>query len=230
MEKTRMGAGMLRLAAVYTQGKLLLAAAGSRPTPNDRVFFEPEVPFADPPRFALRGNVCPTPTGGAVPYQVVMLFAIVPPPEEVVISYGTREERVPVLVPADVEALNRWEPVPLVRMALTSSGGLGINLPAPFLEMLEGDGEPVPPPILWPIRLGALFDGRLERAPADPRRATGYSDRFDFGEAFRDALRSLPADLQPDAETLTTVHVTEMGALVGGVGGGQRMFVSVLAY
>jgi hypothetical protein len=83
---------------------------------------------------------------------------------------------------------------------------------------------------LWPIRLDALFAGRLERAPADPRRATGYSERFDFGEAFRDALRSLPGSRAGDPDTLTTVHVTDVGALLGGVGGIERMFVSVLAY
>jgi hypothetical protein len=232
METSRDRTGGPHFTAVYTQGKLLLAAAGMKPSPQHRVHFEPDAPFADPPCFVLRqcgGEGAPL-VSVVVPYQVVTLFPVGSPPDEVVLRHADGEERVPVLVAADPTALTRREPVQLVRMAAARSTDGRPRIPAAFAEMLERDGEQVRTPMLWPMRLGPLFDGRLELAQADPRRATGYSDAFDFREAFLDALRSLPPDKRGCEDRLTTIHVTETGALLGGLGGFQRMFVSVLAY
>jgi hypothetical protein len=107
---------------------------------------------------------------------------------------------------------------------------IGDILPSPFLEMLEAAGERIQPPIVWPMRLGPLFEGRLEPASANLRRAIGYSDDFDFREAFLDALRNLPRDGTPDSDTLTIVHVTDTGALLSGSDGLRQLFVSILAY
>jgi hypothetical protein len=232
MGADRVRTGGPQFTVVFTQGKLLLAAAGMKPSPQHRVSFEPQSPFADPPTFVLRQEAAdgPATLNVVAPYQVVTLFPIGSPPDEVIVRYADAEERVPVLVPADLDALSRREPVPLVRMAASRLTDGEAGIPSPFAEMLEGDGEQVRTPILWPIRLGALFDGCLELAPADPRRATGYSDAFDFREAFLDALRSLPPDALGAGDRLTTIRVTETGALLGGLGSFQRMFVSILAY
>jgi hypothetical protein len=197
---------------------------------KDQVFFKPLAPFDHPPQFALHdGAQSGAAREGATPYQMAMVFAVGAPPVEVVVHHWTGDVRVPVLVADDPEALDRREAVRLVPLATVTSRPDNA-LPPRLAEMLERDGEPVSPPMLWPLRLDALFEGRLERAPADPRRATGYSNRFDFGEAFRDALRALPGGMSENQDTLTTVHVTDVGALIGGTGGFERMFVSVLAY
>jgi hypothetical protein len=96
--------------------------------------------------------------------------------------------------------------------------------------MLADGGEDVQTPLLWPLRMEALFEGRIELAPADPRRAIGYSASFDFGEAFRNALRALPSESPDDRNRLSVVHVTDTGALIGGDGGVNCLFVAILAY
>lgn len=228
----RVGPSADRITAVFTQGKLLLAATGTKEGPHDQVFFEPESQFGVPPSFVLRQRQSPGSSSLNVPtpYQVAMLFAVGSPPDEVIVRSESGELRLPVLVAADVEALERRETVPLVRMTPSRLVDGRARIPAPFEEMLAENGEDVRTPLLWPLQLGPLFEGRLEPAAADPRRAIGYSDKFDFTEAFLNALRSLPPDHRGGTDTLTTVHVTGTGALLGGLGGGQRMFVSILAY
>jgi len=221
-----------QVTAVFTQGKLLLAATGTKSDARDHMVFEPHSPFGDPPSFVLRlrpGGSDAT-SADAIPFQVAMLFAVGPPPDEVIVHSGNGEIRVPVLVAEDVEALGRREPVSLVRMATAPQDKRRRRIPAAFEELLAHRGEDVRTPLVWPIRLGPLFDGRLELAAAAPRRAIGYSEAFDFSEAFLDALRGLPPDLQGGADRLTTVHVTDTGALVGGVDGTRRLFVAILAY
>ena len=56
------------------------------------------------------------------------------------------------------------------------------------------------------------------------RKATGYSARFSFEEAFDDAIAKLPA-LYPDE--LQDFLVTETGALVGSIAGLHTMYVTV---
>jgi len=56
------------------------------------------------------------------------------------------------------------------------------------------------------------------------RTATGYSDSFSFEEAFRNAIAKLPP-LFPDE--LQHFVVTETGAIVGGLIGERRLFVTV---
>jgi hypothetical protein len=218
-----------RLTAVYTQGKLLLAAEGLKPGTSCRVRFEPLAPGAERPSYVLRqydGDAESAMAG--TPYQIASLFHVGSPPDEVTIRSQAGDERIPVLVAADPDALHRRESVPLVNMAAARE--IGDVLPSPFLEMLEAAGERIFPPIVWPMRLGPLFEGRLEPASANLRRATGYSDDFDFREAFLDALRNLPRERRGDTDALTIVHITDTGALLGGSDGFRRLFVSILAY
>src|SRR5262245_26205484 len=218
-----------RLTAVYTQGKLLLAAQGLKPGLSCRVRFEPLSPGAERLYYVLwQYGVDPDDEMAETPYQIASLFHIGSPPDEVTIRTQAGDEQIPVLVAADPDALHRREPVPLVNMAAARE--IGDILPSPFLEMLEAAGERIFPPIVWPMRLGPLFEGRLEPASANLRRATGYSDDFDFREAFLDALRNLPRERRADTDALTIVHITDTGALLGGSDGFRRMFVSILAY
>jgi hypothetical protein len=225
MEQARFADG--RLTAVYTQGKLLLAASGLKPSSSCLVRFEPLSPGAERPCFALR-QYGEDAAGGETPYQIAALFHVGAPPDEVSVRSTAGDQRVPVLVAADPEALGRREPVALVRVAAARQPF--DLLPFPLAEMLEAPGEAIHPPIVWPMRLGPLFEGRLEPASANLRRATGYSDDFDFREAFLDALRNLPRDRGAHADTLTIVQVTETGALLSGGDRFRRLFVSVLAY
>lgn len=220
------------LTAVYTQGKLLLAAAGKKPHPDDRVVFERVAGKARIPSFGLR--LLPTDELPAarpsIPYQVAMLFAVGAPPPEVTVCCGSDTTRLAVLVPGAADALERRQPVPLIPLAATRALSDEDELPAPFAELLAQSGEDVRTPVLWPIRLGPLFDGRFELAEAAPRRAIGYSETFDFSEALQNALASLAPAGGEDVDRLTAVHVTETGALLGGVDGACRLFVTILAY
>lgn len=228
--ETRIGAHAVT--AVFTQGKLLLAARGVKRGPDDQVLFEPTALFDVPPSFVLqqRHGAESDVAGGLTPYEVAMIFAVASPPDEVLIRSVDGTALVPVLVAEDAELLERRLPVALVRMSAFRSGDGSVAIPPHFEEMLAQGGEDVRTPLLWPIRLGPLFLGRLEFEPANPRRAIGYSDDFNLAEAFRDALKSLPSDATGIGGCLTTVHVTDLGALLSGLGGGQRMFVAILAY
>ena len=67
----------------------------------------------------------------------------------------------------------------------------------------------------------------FERPASGPDEAVGYSNRFNFDEAFRNALLALP-DLPPgQPDRLVTVRVEETGALFGGVAGFNDMYVRV---
>jgi hypothetical protein len=70
---------------------------------------------------------------------------------------------------------------------------------------------------------------RAEFVPAGrPSEATGYSDAWDFAEAFRDAIGKLPPG--PGAnipDWLYTYEVTSIGAEIGGIAGFNHMYVKV---
>src|SRR5262245_4349279 len=111
-------AGGGRLTAVYTQGKLLLAAAGLKPSLSCRVRFELLSVGTERPCFALRQYDNATDSVTAeTPYQIAALFHVGSPPDEVTIRSQAGDQRVPVLVAADPEALGRRETVPLVHVA-----------------------------------------------------------------------------------------------------------------
>jgi hypothetical protein len=57
--------------------------------------------------------------------------------------------------------------------------------------------------------------------------ATGYSDAFDFAEAFRDAISLLPDRGVDVRDWLYTYEVTSIGAEIGGIAGFNRMYVKV---
>jgi hypothetical protein len=59
------------------------------------------------------------------------------------------------------------------------------------------------------------------------REATGYSDAFDFAEAFREAIDHLPDQGAGIPDWLSTYVVVEVGAEIGGIAGFNRMYVRV---
>lgn len=63
--------------------------------------------------------------------------------------------------------------------------------------------------------------------PAEGSEAVGYSRKFDFTEAFQDAIAKIPVPSIPD--WLTNYSVLEIGAEIGGITGFNRMFVRVRA-
>jgi hypothetical protein len=79
------------------------------------------------------------------------------------------------------------------------------------------------------LRLGKVWEGLIERIPAQPREATGYSDAYSFDEAFGDAVRNLPPSEPSFPDQLTTITVAAIGAEIGGFAGFNRMFVRVKA-
>lgn len=63
--------------------------------------------------------------------------------------------------------------------------------------------------------------------PELPRIASGYSSKWDFGEAFQDAIRNLPPDPHPFPDKLYHYTVISTGAEIGGIAGFNRMKVTV---
>jgi len=57
--------------------------------------------------------------------------------------------------------------------------------------------------------------------------ATGLSSRLSFDEAFADALANLPVHEPSHPDEMTSVKVTEVGALFGGIAGFRHLYVKV---
>lgn len=72
-------------------------------------------------------------------------------------------------------------------------------------------------------REGADAEAVKGYAPGE-RQATGYSSAFSFEEAFRNAIAQLPPRFPDELQQFV---VTETGALVGGIAGVQKLFVTV---
>ena len=60
-----------------------------------------------------------------------------------------------------------------------------------------------------------------------PSEATGYSNAFDFAEAFRDAISQLPDRGAGIPDWLSTYEVMSIGAEIGGIAGFNRLYVKV---
>jgi hypothetical protein len=60
-----------------------------------------------------------------------------------------------------------------------------------------------------------------------PSEAIGYSDAFDFAEAFRDAIGQLPDQGAGIPDWLSAYEVVSIGAEIGGIAGFNRMYVRV---
>jgi hypothetical protein len=78
--------------------------------------------------------------------------------------------------------------------------------------------------------------GKMPPAAEDPRtlvirrwEATGYSTTFNFEEALRNAISSLPASPPPYPDALLAVQVTSIGAEMGGIAGLNRLVVQIVA-
>jgi hypothetical protein len=224
------GTKLNRLTALYVQGKLLLAGTGVC-RPLARASFRSEsIADGRPPVFSLVAVDEPAARrdGPEAAFEVAMWFSVGAPPDVVIVRVDDVDLRVPVLVATDPTSVLRRVPVSLVSLAdaLPSRGG---PLPG-ALEALLDRGDDVGTPLFWPLRLGPLFEGTLEPAAANPRRAIGYSERFDFAEAFLDAMRCLPRGSDAAGDSLSVVQVTHAGALVVGSQPRPRLFVAIFAY
>ena len=72
-----------------------------------------------------------------------------------------------------------------------------------------------------------MADGfALLTAPAEDE-ATGHSRKLSFDEALADAIEQLPALEPAHPDTLQTVRVVEIGALLGGIAGLHDLYVRV---
>jgi hypothetical protein len=68
--------------------------------------------------------------------------------------------------------------------------------------------------------------GGLEPPDEGPETtAVGFSDRFSFDEAFQNALAAFDEVPAEHPDQLVTVKLEEVGALFGGIGGFNDMFV-----
>ena len=63
--------------------------------------------------------------------------------------------------------------------------------------------------------------------PEVPATASGYSDNWDVGEAFKDAIANLPEDSNPFPDKLYHYTITEISAEIGGIAGFNRMKVTI---
>jgi hypothetical protein len=63
--------------------------------------------------------------------------------------------------------------------------------------------------------------------PPSPYEAIGYSDAFDFAEAFRDAISKLPDQGGGIPDWLDEYKVVDIGAEIGGIAHLNRMYVRV---
>jgi hypothetical protein len=91
---------------------------------------------------------------------------------------------------------------PPAEMQVTASGGGEVPFPFGFLPPSAFESEP----------------GRI---------STGYSEAFDFREAFFQAIATLPDDRDQYPDQLRRFNVIEIGAEFGGVAGFQHLFVRV---
>jgi hypothetical protein len=84
-----------------------------------------------------------------------------------------------------------------------------------------------------PLALAFTQEGSTTTSPSSAltrREGTGYSTRFDFREAYEDAVRNLPPDPDPFPDKLSTVTVEAVGGMYGGIMGMMKMFVRVSSW
>jgi hypothetical protein len=88
------------------------------------------------------------------------------------------------------------------------------------VEDLSPELEPV---VATMATMAARPGGKI---PIGRTEAIGYSQAFDFTEAFRDAIGKIPIPRIPD--WLATYTVLDIGAQIGGIAGFNRLYVRVL--
>lgn len=226
-----------RLTAVHVLGQLVLAAEGLKPNPCYRVRFEQSPLDVEPPQFDLRACVDAEALCAqvVVPFQTVQVFAIGTPRDSVTVVTSAGPQTIAVLVVDDPSPLGRSEPAALVQFSSLSPArreSLAASPWSPTHQDSPDDATALASlgALALPLRISALFEGRLETLAPRPRRAIGYSDTWSFEEAFGDAVKNLPPAYSGEADHLTTVRVTSMGAQLGGFAGFHRMFVAIVAH
>ena len=125
----------------------------------------------------------------------------------------------------------RWHaypgPCPEVVTAYAYQEGFFIGGRRETVKLYHADGD-------WEIQVQDLSQepeedsARAEVVLGDRRgEATGYSDFFDFAEAFRVAIGKLPDRGAGIPDWLYTYEVTSIGAEIGGIAGFNHMYVKV---
>lgn len=221
------------LSAVWTLNRLFIVATGQVPSPcyEVKVVRRPELIF--PPRYAVmkcrpERIFCPR---VITPYRAVGVFNS-GPVEEITVYYedGFEQVRVTIIEDPMLEASGHGDAA-----AATAAGDAAAQPAASGLGVAQGNAGGNGAPSLPPLRVGRFLEtGRaedIERLGAPQRvEATGYSTSYSFDEAFRDAVSNLPPDDNPFPDKLTTIHVVDIGAMIGGFPGFNQMYVTVEAF
>lgn len=203
--------------AWYRQGTLTLRAEGCLRSPGFAVTIERAPAAHDLQRFSI------------VQYRREQFCADVVKPYTVELSFSLRAYRPEILVvDADGERA-----VPVIEgesAAAPEQGGTSGAQPGPVSDSIADTAR----------RVGGVEEQSREDAvrPGDRRGAgaaaasgegiaTGYSKRFDYAEALRDALQRLDPDQGSPASSQGRVAVVEVGVEFAGAPGGYHMFVRV---
>jgi hypothetical protein len=192
-------AAVQKAEATYGFGHVFIRVEGQKPNPCYQITIERSPIDIFPPQFIVRACI----DAGRICPQIVVPYRVV----------------------------NVFASGPLKELTLKTAGG---DMTVQVKQL------PVPAPpgpastdvssvISMPLRLDSVFEGNAKPAIAKPREATGYSDTFSFEKAFGDAVRNLPPPEETFPDQLTTVTVTSIGALFGGIVGFNKMFVKVRA-
>lgn len=107
------------------------------------------------------------------------------------------------------------------QVTLHTAGG---NMEVP-IQLLEEQGGADAPAAAAAATTAAATDPRA--VLGQPAEAVGYSNNWDFGEAMKDAISKLPPRGANIPDWLSTYHVVDIGAEVGGIAGWNRLSVRV---
>jgi hypothetical protein len=136
--------------------------------------------------------------------------------------YQVRIEHVFTIAPPDTFIVE-WRqngPCPQVVTPYREVAIFNIGSTPDKIAVLTAEGTKTVTVKHLPLREGAAAEAKT----AGPRTATGYSSAFSFEEALNNAIRKLPPNFPDELQHFT---VTETGAIVGGIAGIHRMFVTI---
>jgi hypothetical protein len=200
MPKTCSPASVKTASAVYYNGHLIITAEGTKPTLCVEVSIQRSPLTIFPPQYIVQACVDPA----------VICPPVITPYRAVNIFASGPVDTIKLHTASGIQDVKVVKSDDPKGVAVTKGGGGG-HLPSP-------------------LRLGRSLEGVIESFDGgEPREATGYSDSFSFDEAFREAVANLPPRQVSYPDEMTTVTVTSIGALFGGIVGFQKMFVKISA-
>lgn len=204
------------LNAVYTMGKLVIQATGNKPAADTvRISRSPLMIY--PPQYVV--NQCRTGGGMApglmVPYTCNESFLTAPPvaPFEITIYDVSGPHQIKIKIIDDPIKVQAPAGEPKV---------VGGEIPIPVHS-----ASPAPLVMSNLFALGTATASKATTKAPQPVQSTGYSNEFSFEEAFTDAIKNLPPDPNPYPDKQIHINVVGVGALLGGILGEHKMFVSI---